>query len=369
MFGDNVIGRRPKDNSVIVVEYRISNGELPNGLRTFFADGAIGGETDITITTVSPAYGGSVRETIDEIKFNAPRAFTTQERAVTTEDYETLLKQYFPEINVVSAYGGEEADPPQYGKVFISLDLEELDGLPSSKIDIYKKFIKQRSPLSIDPVFIEPEYLYTSVVAKVKYNINTTTLSANDIKLLVISAILSYSDRNLDDFKATLRYSQLVRAIDDSHASIISNETEIYALKKITPALNSYQSINLNFNAPLYNALPSSTLVHKFQEDTVITSSKFVSDSGEICTIEDDGKGGLRLVSIQEGQHNTTKYIGTVNYDTGQLTLTNFKVINYLGTGINIYAKPRIKDIFSTTNSILSIIEEDIVVEVEQVKE
>lgn len=369
IFGDGIIGRKPKDNSIIVVEYRISNGELPNGLRTFFADGSIGGETTITIETVTPAYGGAVRESIDEIKYNAPRAFTTQERAVITDDYETLLKQFFPEINVVSAYGGEEADPPQYGKVFISLDLKELDGLPQSKIDIYKKFLKQRSPLSIDPVFIEPEYIYTAVVSTVKYNINTTALNASDIKLLVISAILGYSDTYLDDFKAALRYSQLVGSIDNSHASIISNETEIYALKKITPQIGAFQNLTLNFNLPLYDALPMSGLIHNFNEDKTISSSNFISESGEICNIEDDGKGGLRLVSIQEGQHNTTKYVGTVDYSTGRVNLTNFKVTSYLGTHINIYARPKSKDIFSTTNSILSILEEDIVVNVTQIKE
>lgn len=369
IFGDGIIGRKPKDNSIVVVEYRVSNGELPNGLRRFFADGTIGNETDITITTVTPAYGGAVRESIEEIKYNAPRAFTTQERAVTTEDYETLLKQYFPEINVVSAYGGEEADPPQYGKVFISLDLQELDGLPSSKIDIYKKFLKQRSPLSIDPVFIEPQYLYTAVRSTVKYNINTTTLQANDIKLLVISSILNYSDVNLDDFKATLRYSQLVRAIDDSHSSILSNETEIFALKKIVPVVNVFQNMKFSFNLPLYNALPLSSTSHDHLEDKVITSSNFTTEGGDVCNLEDDGKGKMRLVAVSNDQDITLKEVGTVDYDTGVIELVNFKPTNLLGNEIKVYARPRSRDIFSTTNSILSILEQDITVNVEQIKE
>lgn len=369
VFGDGVIGRKPKDNSIVFVEYRVSNGELPNGLRQFSADGTIGGETTIRVSTVTPAYGGAVRESLEEIKYNAPRAFTTQERAVTTEDYETLLKQNFPEINVVSAYGGEDADPPQYGKVFISLDLEELDGLPKSKVDTYKKFLKARSPLSIDPVFVEPEYLYTYINSIVKYNINTTTLSSNDIKLLAISSVLAYNDENLDDFKATLRYSRLSEALDNSHPSNISNETEILALKYIAPRVGVFQNMKFSFNLPLYNYFPQFATTHNVSEDKVVSSSHFIVENGEICTFEDDGKGVLRLVSVSGDTHNVIKTVGTVNYETGVVELTNFKPVNLLGNQIKVYAKPKSSDIYSTTNSILSILEQDINITVEQLKE
>ncbi len=369
VFGDGVIGRKPKDNSIVFCEYRISNGELPNGLRAFVPDGTIGGETNISVTTISPAYGGAIRETLEEIKYNAPRAFTTQERAVSTEDYETLLKVNFPEINVVSAYGGEESDPPQYGKVFISMNLKNLDGLPNSKIDIYKKFIKARSPLSIDPIFTVPDYLYAYVDTKVKYNINVTTLSANDIKLLVTSSILNYSDEFLDDFKSTLRYSKLSSRIDESHSSIISNETEIFAMKKIVPAINQFQNITILFDIPLYGSNPISGDVHTIHEITTITSTNFINEFGEICNIEDDGRGKLRMMSVSGAEHIMVKEIGTINYAEGILILNNFKTTNLLGNNIKIYAKPESKDIFSKTNSILSIKEEDININIEQIKE
>ena len=369
VFGDGVIGRKPKDNSIVFAEYRISNGELPNGLRAFVPDGTIGGETNISVTTISPAYGGAIRETLEEIKYNAPRAFTTQERAVATEDYETLLKTNFPEINVVSAYGGEDADPPQYGKVFISMNLKNLDGLPKSKINIYKKFIKARSPLSIDPIFVVPDYLYAHIKSKVKYNINVTTLSANDIEILVTSAILGYSDTNLNDFKSTLRYSKLTTEIDNSHSSIIGNETEIFAMKKIVPVLNQFQNIRATFDIPLYDLLPVSSSTHKYAEEVTISSSTFINEFGDICSIEDDGNGKLRMMSANDGEHVSIKEIGSVDYASGIINLTNFKVVNLLGNEIKIYGKPKSKDIFSTTNSILNIKEEDIDISVEQIKE
>lgn len=369
VFGDGVIGRRPKDNSLVIVEYRISNGELPNGLREFFPDSSIGGETNITVNTVTAAYGGAIRESIDEIKYNAPRAFRTQERAVTTDDYETLLKQNFPEINVVSAFGGEEADPPQYGKVFVSVDLNDLDGLPKSKIDIYKKFLKSRSPLSINPEFIEPEYLYIRTETNVKYNLNTTTLADSDIKMLTVSAILNYNNTNLNDFKSTMRYSRLVEAIDDCHPSIISNETDVFAIKQIVPRLNVFQNLKFSFGIPLYDKLSHSETTHNSNEDRTIFSSNFVNEFGNICFIEDDGKGVLRMIVSEANQQISLKVIGTVDYHTGVIELNNFKASNLLGNEIKIYAKPKSKDIFSSTNSILSILEEDIIVSVEQLKE
>jgi len=158
VFGDGITGRKPKENSVVVIEYRISNGELPNGCNSFIPDTTIDGQNDIVVVTESPANAGSISESIESIKFNAPRYFTTQERAVTTEDYETLLKINFPEVNAVTAFGGEDLDPPQYGKVFIAVDLVDVDGLPDIKRTEYFRFLRPRSPVTIEPVFVNPEY-------------------------------------------------------------------------------------------------------------------------------------------------------------------------------------------------------------------
>lgn len=351
LMGDGVSGRRPKDNSIISVEYRISNGQLPNGCRTFNADSTIDGETRIVVSTNTPAQSGSVSEDIESIKYNAPRHFTTQERAVTTEDYENILKQNFPEINTVSAYGGEDLDPPQFGKVFVAVDLVDVDGVPAAKKDEYYRFLKPRSPVSIDPVFVNPEYLYIGVNSTVKYNINTTKLTQDDIKTLVSTAIVNYAQANLNDFNRVFRYSKVVQAIDNSQSAIISNETTVRAIKVITPTLGINTTFDVKFLIPLDTSLSVAAGGYTIQ------SSKFIYNN-QRATLRDNGAGSLDIISVRNGQIITS--IGTVNYDTGLLQLSNFNVTQYDGAGIKIYAIPRNKDIQTINNVILNIIEEDI---------
>lgn len=351
LMGDGVSGRRPKDNSIISVEYRISNGQLPNGCRTFNADSTIDGETRIVVSTNTPAQSGSVSEDIESIKYNAPRHFTTQERAVTTEDYENILKQNFPEINTVSAYGGEDLDPPQFGKVFVAVDLVDVDGVPAAKKDEYYRFLKPRSPVSIDPVFVNPEYLYIGVNSTVKYNINTTKLTQDDIKTLVSTAIVNYAQANLNDFNRVFRYSKVVQAIDNSQSAIISNETTVRAIKVITPTLGINTTFDVKFLIPLDTSLSVAAGGYTIQ------SSKFIYNN-QRATLRDNGAGSLDIISVRNGQIITS--IGTVNYETGLLQLSNFNVTQYDGAGIKIYAIPRNKDIQTINNVILNIIEEDI---------
>lgn len=351
LMGDGVSGRRPKDNSIISVEYRISNGQLPNGCRTFNADSTIDGETRIVVSTNTPAQSGSVSEDIESIKYNAPRHFTTQERAVTTEDYENILKQNFPEINTVSAYGGEDLDPPQFGKVFVAVDLVDVDGVPAAKKDEYYRFLKPRSPVSIDPVFVNPEYLYIGVNSTVKYNINTTKLTQDDIKTLVSTAIVNYAQANLNDFNRVFRYSKVVQAIDNSQSAIISNETTVRAIKVITPTLGINTTFDVKFLIPLDTSLSVAGGGYTIQ------SSKFIYNN-QRATLRDNGAGSLDIISVRNGQIITS--IGTVNYETGLLQLSNFNVSQYDGAGIKIYAIPRNKDIQTINNVILNIIEEDI---------
>lgn len=367
VFGDGIIGRKPKDGSVISINYRVCNGEFPNGIRSFTADGSIIPSDTITVTVNAAAAGGSVSETIESIKFNAPRAFTTQERAVTAEDYSTLLKANFSEINDIIAYGGEETDPPQYGKVIISLDLQGSDKIPVSRKDAYYSFLKKRTPLSIDPIFKEPEYTYIRVDSNIKYNINTTTLSSNDIKSLAVSKILAYNDTYLDGFGKTLRNSKLITDIDASHTSVISNDTTFYMIKRLTPALGTLQNIDVDFGSQLRDDVPQLEDSHGQNDVSIIFSSTFTVD-GVNAVIEDDGDGIIRLMAEENNRHTLLKEIGTVNYSTGQVKLSSFKVDSYPGNYIKLYARPLDKDITSSRNIILSIVNEDINITVNQVR-
>lgn len=360
-FGDGVTARKPKENSVIVIEYRISNGELPNGCDTFIPDTTIDGEANIVVVTNEKANSGSISESIESIKFNAPRFYATQERAVTTEDYETLLKVNFPEINAVTAFGGEDLDPPQFGRVFIAVDLNEVDGLPDIKRNEYFRFLRPRSPVSIEPVFVNPEYLYLGVKSTVKYNINVTRLSQDDIRTIVLSAMLNYAKTNLNNFNRTFRYSQLVRIIDTAQSSIISNETDIRVIKSLENfELGRFLTFDVNFNIPLELTYDVAT-----QKSFSVESSEFVYE-GVRCILKDDGNGNINIVSSINDA--IIQFAGTVDYDTGLIQFTNFKVDNLFTRSLKIYGLPKFKDISTINNVILNIIEEDVSITVEAIR-
>ncbi len=368
VFGDDVIGRKPKNNSIINIEYRVSNGELPNGCNKFTPDSSIDGETNIQVFVNRAAQGGSVSESIESIKYNAPRHFATQERAVTTDDYETLMKLNFPEVNVVTAYGGEEVDPPQFGKVYVAIDLKDLDGLPDTKRDQYYRFLKPRSPVSIDPVIVSPDYMYVLVETLVKYNVNVTSLNPDDIKTLVISSILGYASTNLNDFNKTMRYSRLTQAIDSTHPSIVSNETICKAVRYITPIVGVPQTLDIDFGVPL-EILSPDVEINVFTDKHAVETSSFIYN-GQKAYLEDDGNGVMRVIATPSGTHTVVvPDVGTVNYETGLVQLSNFRVDSYSGNEIKVYAATKSKDILSRKNTILNINESDIQVTVQQVRE
>lgn len=354
LFGNDISGHRPQDKSTVLISYRVTAGSNANGAGKFTVNGPIDGHTDVDLEVIATATGGAAAESVESIKFNAPRYFQTQERAVTTNDYKVLLRQNFPEIQAISVYGGEEHDPPQYGRVFISIDIADADGVPENNKQTYLSWISQRSPLSIEPVFIDPDFLYLKVVTTVRYNVNATTLTANDIKTLAQQAVQTYSDTELSDFNTTMRYSKLVNAIDSCHDSVLSNDTEVYAVKTITPTLGVPTSFNVNF----FNALDRTaqfTTTHLTSEMHGIVSSLFTY-KGRQCAFEDDGNGKIRIVTVSAGKHYIlVSNIGTVNYDTGVVTINNVTITAYTGAGITFNARTLSKDISAVKNNILTI--------------
>ncbi len=393
VFGDGVVGRKPKNNSACIIEYRTCNGELPNGAFKFINTARIDNEPNVVIETITAASDGAVAEDLNSIKYNAPRAFTTQERAVTSEDYENLLKANFPEINAVVAYGGEDATPPQFGRIFLSIDLDEVDGLPKIKEAEYKRFLRSRSSVAIEPLFVSPDYTYLYVNTNIKYNINLTGLNPEDIRTFVIDSILNHASTNLNNFGRTLRYSRFIRDIDSAEASIISNETKIELIKYLTPVLSttvtgsatttsgslvslatsgvvsSGQNVTIDFKNALQNDIPGKGSEYLTGDIHVVSSSTFTYNGLSNCRLEDDGDGVMRIVNTSGTNNRTILNIGTVDYDTGIIRINNFNITNYTGTSLKIYAKPRTLDITSVQNVILNILENDVDVTIEQIRE
>lgn len=371
LFGDGVIGRPPKNNSIVLIEYRKCNGELPNGIGTFTADDTIGSATVTGIKTISKASGGAIPESISSIKFNAPRSFTTQERVVTAADYSTLLKANFSEINDVLAYGGEEFDPPQFGRVIIAVDLKNTDELPATFINKYQEFIRPRTPLAISPVFVKPEYTYVSIETNVRYNINQTSLNIDDIRSLVLSEIQSYNADNLNGFDKTLRYSQLVTAIDNAQNAIVSNDTTVTATKFITYDTNR-QNYTLDFAMALVDNFGAKSTIYSENIPSAVKSTSFEFEGVE-CFLEDDGVGNVNIVKYDISQFDSRQHVyvatvGSVNYNTGVVIITDFAVSQIYGGYLKISVVPKDKDIAGQKRSILRVLDSDIRIGVTQVR-
>jgi len=350
LFGDGVIGRQPKNSSIVLIEYRTCNGELPNGIRTFTADSDIGSAsvTNVSITVEDglerSAQGGSLPETLEEIKFNAPRAFSTQERVITSQDYATLLKAEFSEINDVAAFGGEEFDPPQFGRVIVAVDLKNTDVLPTSYKNDFARFLKDRSPLSIQPVFVAPNYSYVMIDTTVKYSIKQTSLGIGDIQNLVLAAIQNFNFNSLESFNATMRYSNLVTAIDNAQAAVLSNDTKIQIAKyiPITPLVRT--NYNIKFDSPI-SAVRTDNFIYQgvdsFMGDNSFGVLNIIKSNGEIIEV------------------------GSVSYETGVVRIDDFEVSTK--ANLKVIATPSEADISANKNTILRVLDDDIKITIEQV--
>jgi hypothetical protein len=267
----------------------------------------------------SEAVNGSVSESNNSIKFNAPRSFQTQERAVTENDYEILLTREFPEIQAIAVYGGEKEDPPQYGKVFISVDITNSDGIPDLKKTIYNSYLKDKVPLGITTEIINPQFIYLRVDTNVNYNYNITTLSDNQLATKVQTTIANFNNTYLNGFNANFRYSNFVTAVDNADPSIINNDTAVHPYYLLTLDTGVDTDFSFLFNTEVLVTTPSDT-VHPISADRGVFSSSFIVN-GLNSQIEDDGLGNLRIVSVSAESHSEKYKIGTVNYNTGAILI------------------------------------------------
>ena len=359
-FGDNLIGRRPQDGSVIQITYRTSSGELANGAQTFSIDTTIDGHANVSVTTAQTASGGIINEGTESIRFNAPRFFQTQERAVTAQDYKTLLFTRFPEITAVNVYGGEDAVPPRYGKVLMSVDVADADGVPEYKKNEYIAYIRDRCSLSIDPLIVDPTFMHVDVTTKVRYDANATLQTQQDIQSLAAAQIIAYNTTYLDDFNVTLRFSKLSSQIDSADTSILSNDLIVRPYITFNPTSGiAYRNI-ISFG----NAIRQQADVGRYAlytDEQAVSSSTFTYGGISGATLEDDGSGIIRIVLSKPQSYTILKEnIGTVDYTTGDINIQGLIVDSYDGDGIRVYIVPSEKDVVATRNVVMGIRSSDI---------
>ena len=371
-FGDNVLGKRPSDFSTIVLDYRISSGPIADDALQFVLNfNPTGPENEllepIDVTTLEVSKGGANPESIESIRYYAPRAFQVQERTVTAQDYEIALKTQFPEINAVHAYGGEESNPPQFGRVFVAVDISNVTGLPDSKRREYENFIKKRAPFSIEPIFIEPEFAYLAINANIRYNINVTKIPIETMKTIINNTIINYRDENLNDFNVTYRDSKLAKDIDNADVSIISSVLDVRLYKKIDLFPGVRQNILLKYNCALVNNIPIKGDIYPTTDVYTFVSSPF-KYGGRNCLFEDNGEGTIRLVTTDGITNSKISDVGTIDYEKGIVNLNDVTVDTFLGNAVHFFVRPRDADISTTTNTILSIEESAINIEIEPLR-
>jgi len=349
-FGDGIVGYKPVDGNYLTLEYYVSSLEAPNGANTFSYSGSAILGSGLTVVASAAAYGGSSPETIESIKYNAPRLYAAQNRAVTTEDYKSLIYKGFPQAESVVVWGGEDNDPPIYGKTFICVKPIDTNKLTQAQKDYIKNnIIAPKSIVSITPEFIDPEYFNVQIDVTAYYNAKISDKTPAQLETIIRESIYAYDDENLKKFDGIFRYSQIVGLIDDSDQAIVNNTTKISVRREFTPRYNKSSEYKLNMISPIYRStIPA---------ESVMTTGFYIPNSANIHYIDDDGVGNLRLFYLDANQNKNIvdSTIGTVNYSTGTLVVRNLTITSMADAKFEFILKPESYDVVTAYNQIVQV--------------
>ena len=358
-FGDGVTGQKLVNGNVVILEYVVTNKEVSNGANTFDLQGSVGGFTDVTITTNSNSQGGAEAEDNESVKFNAPLNFAAQDRAVTTTDYETLVKGIYPNALSVSAWGGEDDETPRYGIVKIGVKAASGSTLTeTTKADIVNK-LKPYNVASVKPEIVDPETTSVLLTSTVKYDSKSTTKSSDTLKSEITTAVTNYNTNTLQKFDAVYRHSKLTGLIDDVDTSILSNITTIKIRKSFTPTISSSTKYDIFFRNSLFNPHTG----HNATAGGILSSTGFkVTGSDLEQFLDDDGNGNVRRYYLSSGIRtyaNETQ--GTIDYSTGQITLNSLNIASIsnirgaTSTVVELTVTPNSNDVVPVRDQIVEI--------------
>jgi hypothetical protein len=355
-FGDNIIGRRPGNGNTITIEYStIPSSADVNGATVFTMTDSLNGNTDETVTLVTKATGGAPRETKEAIKFNAPLAHVSQNRAVTPDDYKAIIKNEFADIEAVNVWGGEDHDVPDYGKVYISIKPLSAEVLTDAqKTTIKTNILKPKNVVSITPVLVDPEYTYIDLAIYFKYNPNLATVTASGLATSIRNTIITYNNDTLKSFGGVYRDSNVLKKIDDTNIAILSNITRIKMTKKITPVLGTATKYTLKFNQALTDLDATTGTTGSYVSSTIFTYT------GVDAKLKDfyDSSSDTRIIQIVDSSNLVLHTnIGDVNEEAGIVTLNSFQptALPVGSTTIDVTVKPASSDISPTRNELLTI--------------
>lgn len=351
-FGDNYLGKKPPSGSKVVAEYLVTDGKDANGITTFSSAGSIENISEISIALSSSSersVSGSDKENTESVRFNAPINYATQDRAVTADDYRSLLIREFTDIQDISVWGGEDNDPPIFGKVFIAIALKNQERVTETFINNTKLFLKDKNVGAITPDVVEAEYTNLEIEVDFKYDTNKSKLTAGQLETKVTETITKYNEDNLLSFNGIFRMSNLLSLIDNADAGIINSVIRSRMYKKFRPFPLKAEDYTITYP----NALYIST-----SDEPTISSSVFLLDGIE-CRLSDepiDGQTNRRIFVVNNATNiKIAKYtdVGFINPVKGTVNLTSIKFD--LSNFVTIYARPDSFDISPKYKQLLTI--------------
>jgi hypothetical protein len=356
LFGDDFVGKKPISGSSIFISYIITNGKEANGAANFTFSGILtDNNTKVLtnnislLTTIQPSENGDDIESIDSVKYLGPRVYASQYRAVTANDYKGLIPYLFPNVDTVTAYGGDELDPPEYGKVYISIKPRKGKYLSQITKDSIKKDLRQYSIAGIRPEIIDLKYMYVEIDTTVYYD-KSTTIDSNNLQLRVIKNLESYSkSTELNSFGGRFKYSKVSSLIDNTSTSITSNITKIKIRRDLQPEYNKLATYEICFGNQFH--------IKKLNSDgrgyNIKSTGFTVKDTSGTLYMSDvpktDETGIIFFFKMVDGLPLVVNNnAGTVNYMRGEIKLTTITFISSISTnGIEIEAIPESNDVLA----------------------
>ena len=365
LFGDGIVGRKPTDGNAILLEYMVTRADQANGVQSFRYSGNIAnaGVTPVVVPLVDEngitqvSFGGSQPEDIESIRYYAPRNYQAQERTVTAEDYKTILTRDYKTVDSIMVWGGEESDPPQYGKVFVSIKPQNASKLSTlEKLSIQNTILQRKNVLGITPEVIDPDYIYIVLDALVRYNSSSTTLLPNDLEKLIGDTIDAYAAEKLGKFGLNFRFSKFAAFVDSINQSFTSTDADIRIQKRFEPIIGreGVYTIKFNFDNEIFHPIDG--------YPPVVSSSSFGYYDSSLGTsvdayLEDDGYGKIRIYKlVGEEKVILRSNAGSVDYSTGSIGLIDFNptyILPATSTEIAVTVVPSSKDIFTRRNQII----------------
>ena len=322
-FGDGVTGFKPTNNNIVTIDYVITKGKESNGANSFTMVDEIGGYDSIAVTLDTAAAGGADEETMESIRFNAPLTFISQNRAVTADDYAAIIKKEFSNIDSISTWGGEDNDPPDYGRVYVCIKPLLANTLTTAeKTNITGAILKGKNVVSITPQIVDPNFTYLELDVSFKYNPNLTDRSSVELQSVVRDTITDYNFNNLNKFDGVFRHSQLTRNIDNSDPSILNTTVRPRMFQYITPLNNADNNFSLSFSSPFYQSGNSTAFLISSSAFKINNVDHFFGDE----PIADSTKRNVIVYKVVN-QVNTTVIAdaGEIDVDKGTIILNKFR--------------------------------------------